>query len=113
MFSSNPFSRAQTLAIVVGDPGIASTACSSVADMERANMFCRLSSHAKNPQCPAKRGVGTTIPFALVKAPKKGMVTAFEDRTAEGRQWGGGAPSSSGRGFALGWGSFLKAWQET
>jgi uncharacterized protein len=35
-------SRAQTLAIVVGDPRIASASCSSVADMERLNLFCRL-----------------------------------------------------------------------
>jgi uncharacterized protein len=35
-------SRAQTLAIVVGDPRIASAPCSSVADMERLNLFCRL-----------------------------------------------------------------------
>ena len=35
-------SRAQTLAIVVGDPRIASSPCSSVADMERLNLFCRL-----------------------------------------------------------------------
>lgn len=35
-------SRAQVLAIVVGDPRIAATPCGSVADMERVNLYCRL-----------------------------------------------------------------------
>lgn len=35
-------SRAQVLAIVVGDPRIAATPCGTVADMGRVNLFCRL-----------------------------------------------------------------------
>lgn len=35
-------SRAQSLAVVVGDPDIAHTAVGSVADMERVNLFCRI-----------------------------------------------------------------------
>lgn len=35
-------SRAQVLAVVVGDPRIAATPCSSVADMERVNLYCRM-----------------------------------------------------------------------
>jgi len=35
-------SRAQSLAIVVGDPEIAYTAVGGVADMERVNLFCRV-----------------------------------------------------------------------
>jgi uncharacterized protein len=35
-------SRAQTLAVVVGDPGIAATPASSVEQMEKLNLFCKL-----------------------------------------------------------------------
>ena len=35
-------SRAQTLAIVVGDPRLAHGSCSSVEDMERLNLYCRI-----------------------------------------------------------------------
>lgn len=35
-------SRAQSLAIVVGDPNISSTHVGSVADMEQVNLFCRI-----------------------------------------------------------------------
>jgi len=35
-------SRAQALAIVVGDPRMAASPCSNVANMERLNLFCRL-----------------------------------------------------------------------
>ena len=35
-------SRAQSLAIIVADPGLASTSTRNIADMERVNLFCRL-----------------------------------------------------------------------
>ena len=35
-------SRAQSLAIIVGDPRLVETDCSSVSNMERLNMYCRL-----------------------------------------------------------------------
>ena len=35
-------SRAQSLAIIVGDPRLIETNCSSVSNMERLNMYCRL-----------------------------------------------------------------------
>lgn len=35
-------SRAQSLAIIVGDPRLVETGCSSVSNMERLNMYCRL-----------------------------------------------------------------------
>jgi superfamily I DNA and/or RNA helicase len=35
-------SRAKSLAIVVGDPGLTHAHCSSVTDMERLNLYCRL-----------------------------------------------------------------------
>ncbi|MCA9087260.1 MAG: TM0106 family RecB-like putative nuclease [Planctomycetaceae bacterium] len=38
-------SRAQTLAVIVGDPGIAQTGVSSVPEMELVNLYCRLLQH--------------------------------------------------------------------
>ncbi len=40
-------SRAQSLAIVVGDPRIVEADCSSVGDMERLNMYCKLQDTGK------------------------------------------------------------------
>ena len=41
-------SRAKSLTIVVGDPGIAHTSVNSVKDMELVNMFCRLVEHGRS-----------------------------------------------------------------
>ena len=41
-------SRAKSLTIVVGDPGIAHTSVSSVKDMALVNMFCRLVEHGRS-----------------------------------------------------------------
>ena len=41
-------SRAKSLTIVVGDPGIAHTSVNSVRDMALVNMFCRLLEHGKS-----------------------------------------------------------------
>ena len=41
-------SRAKSLTIVVGDPGIAHTSVRSVSDMELVNMFCRLKNHSES-----------------------------------------------------------------
>ena len=41
-------SRAKSLTIVVGDPGIAHTSVNSVKDMELVNMFCRLKKHGES-----------------------------------------------------------------
>jgi len=35
-------SRAQSLAIIVGDPRLVETNCTSVSNMERLNMYCKL-----------------------------------------------------------------------
>jgi predicted RecB family nuclease len=40
-------SRAQSLAIIVGDPRIVEADCSSVRDMERLNMYCKLQDTGK------------------------------------------------------------------
>ncbi len=40
-------SRAKSLTIVVGDPGIAHTSVNSVKDMALVNMFCRLVEHGR------------------------------------------------------------------
>ncbi|HBJ36767.1 MAG TPA: hypothetical protein DDZ51_18835, partial [Planctomycetaceae bacterium] len=41
-------SRAKSLTIVVGDPGIAQTSVNSVKEMELVNMFCRLVEYGKS-----------------------------------------------------------------
>ncbi|HBN74521.1 MAG TPA: hypothetical protein DD473_01615 [Planctomycetaceae bacterium] len=41
-------SRAKSLTIVVGDPGIAYSSVSSIKDMELVNMFCRLKEHSES-----------------------------------------------------------------
>lgn len=38
--------RAQCLAIIVGSPQLKNTHCTNIADMERVNMFCRVTSEA-------------------------------------------------------------------
>jgi uncharacterized protein len=35
-------SRAQSLALVVGDPGLAESACASIDDMRRLNLYCSI-----------------------------------------------------------------------
>lgn len=42
-------SRAQALAIVVGDPNIASTPAGSIKELSLLNTFCRLASAAPKP----------------------------------------------------------------
>ena len=41
-------SRAQSLAIIVGDPRLVETNCTSVSNMERLNMYCKLQDASKS-----------------------------------------------------------------
>jgi uncharacterized protein len=45
-------SRAQTLAVVVGNPRISGSPADRVADMERINLLCRLVHQGGNPCVP-------------------------------------------------------------
>ena len=47
-------SRAQTLAVVVGDPRIATTQAGSVEQMEKLNLFCKLVLNCEAPSSRAK-----------------------------------------------------------
>lgn len=46
-------SRAQAIAVVVGDPGIASTSANSVNEMKLLNAFCRLVEHSFDTRRPS------------------------------------------------------------
>ena len=53
-------SRAQTLAIVVGSPNLASTACTNLEQLELVNLFCRV--------CGESQGLATSVSEAGYKS---------------------------------------------